>query len=233
MDALDITGYLGQADTPTRIDDANTGYATYDPSWSRWDASGYWAAYKDTYAFTDQATYKVTFTFYGTYLSWVSRTANTQGKAKVTLDGNDAEAVTIDLYSPSTLWKKSVYSTGLLPDDTHTVTIECLGTKNPASWWYSIGVDAFDIMRPTTSQADAGLTVAQPRSLTGGRRKAPPGVCQSGWRQRESLTRCWPHGTLTADKGGSHNPHSEAAPESRVGWQRHVRDSEPGGLHEF
>ncbi len=146
LDALDITGSLDQADAPTRIDDDNATYATYDPAWSRWDNSGYWAAYLDTYAFTDQATYKVTVTFHGTHLSWVSRTANTQGMAKVTLDGNDAEAVTIDLYSPSTLWKKRVYSTGLLTDDTHTVVIECLGTKNPASWWYSIGVDAFDVM---------------------------------------------------------------------------------------
>ncbi len=149
LDALEIAGTLDQAATPTRVDDNDAGYAAYDPAWSRWDASGYWAAYLDTYAFTDQATYKVTVTFHGTHLSWVSRTANTQGKAKVTLDGNDAGAVTIDLYSPSTLWKKRVYSTGLLTDDTHTVVIECLGTKNPASWWYSIGVDAFDVMVTT------------------------------------------------------------------------------------
>ncbi len=149
LDALDIRGYLEQAPQTTRIDDNNAGYATYSPAWSRWDASGYWAAYLDTYAFTDQATYKVTVTFHGTYLSWVSRTANTQGRAKVTLDGNDAGTVTVDLYSPTTIWKKSVYNTGLLDDGTHTVVIECLGAKNPASWWYSIGVDAFDVMVTT------------------------------------------------------------------------------------
>ncbi len=146
LDALDITGSLDQAATPTRIDDNDTSHATYEPAWSRWDSSGYWAAFMDTYAFTDQATYKVTVTFHGNHFSWVSRYSNTQGQAKVTLDGNDAGAVTIDLYSPSTQWKKRVYSTGVLSDDTHTVVIECLGTKNPASWWYTIGVDAFDIM---------------------------------------------------------------------------------------
>ena len=146
LDALDITGYLGEGQQLSRIDDNDSSYCAYDPAWPRWDASGYWAAYQDTYAFTDQTTNKVTVTFHGRYLSWISRTANTQGMAKVTLDGNTAEAQTIDLYSPTTRWKKSVYSTGFLTDDWHTVVIECLGTKNPASWWYSIGVDAFDIM---------------------------------------------------------------------------------------
>ncbi len=152
LDALDILGYLDQAPQTTRIDDNNATYATYAPAWSRWDASGYWAAYQDTYAFTDQDDYEVTVTFHGTHLAWVSRKANTQGKAEVRLyegavnPGNLISTQTIDLYSPSTIWKKRVYSTGMLDDGTYNVVIKCLREKNPASWWYSIGVDAFDVV---------------------------------------------------------------------------------------
>jgi hypothetical protein len=102
----------------------------------------------DTYAYSDQDGAKVTIAFDGTFLSWVSRTSRTQGKARVTLDPGVPGAKTqiVDLYSPSNAWKKTVYSTGLLADGPHTVVIECLREKNWASWWYTIGVDAFDVM---------------------------------------------------------------------------------------
>ncbi len=147
LDTLDITGGLNPASVATKIDDKDADYFTYTPTWPRWDDSGYWAASNDTYTYTDQATYKATFTFNGCFASWITRTANTQGKAKVTLDPGIGEKVSyVDLYSPTTQWKKPVYSTGLLSPGDHTVVIECLGTKNPASWWKSIGVDRFDII---------------------------------------------------------------------------------------
>jgi hypothetical protein len=151
LDSLDVDtgGSLLQAPQTTRIQDDNTTYCTYDPGvWKRWDNSGYWAASMDTYAHSDQDGAKVTVAFDGTFLSWVSRTSNTQGKAQVTLDpGTPGEKTQIvDLYSPSAIWKKNVYSTGLLTDGPHTVVIECLREKNWSSWWYTIGVDAFDVM---------------------------------------------------------------------------------------
>ncbi len=161
VDAFAITGYLEQAQAATKIDDkltdaAGAAYFTYSPgidagasttAWSRWDASGYWAAYQDTYAYTDQLGYKTTFTFDGTFASWVAATSNTKGKALVTLDpGPGQTQTTIDLYSPTTLWKQPVYSTGLLTSGTHTIEIECLYQKNPAAWWYTIDVDRFDVL---------------------------------------------------------------------------------------
>ncbi len=155
IDAFDIAGTLKQSPATTKIDDNDYSYFTYDPGiatgastskWSRWDASGYWAAYEDTYAFTDQAGYKTTFTFDGTYASWIAATSNTKGKAKVTLDGDTANAKTVDLYSPTTLWKQSVYDTGILAPGIHTVEIECLHEKNSKSYWYTIDVDRFDVM---------------------------------------------------------------------------------------
>ena len=67
LDALDVTGYLDQAQATTKIDDGDSSYFAYHPGaasgasttkWSRWDNSGYWAAYQDTYAFTDKLGYK-------------------------------------------------------------------------------------------------------------------------------------------------------------------------------
>ena len=151
LDAFDITGYLEQASAPARIDDNNYAYLAYTPgiaskastwAWSRWDKSGYWAASNDTYAYTDKKGHMVRFTFWGTAASWISCTSNTKGKAKVTLDrGTPGErTTTIDLYSYRTIWKNPVYTTGLLGAGTHTVEIECLREKRPASWWYTIAV---------------------------------------------------------------------------------------------
>ena len=66
--------------------------------------------------------------------------------AKVTVDGKTAEAKTIDLYSPTTLWKQKVYDTGILTPGSHTIEIECLGTKNSKAWYHTIDVDRFDVM---------------------------------------------------------------------------------------
>ena len=94
----------------------------------------------------------MTFTFDGTFASWVAATSKTKGKALVKLyagtvdPGNLVSTTEVDLYSPTTIWKKPVYSTGLLHDGTHTIEIECLGTKNGRSWWHSVNVDRFDFL---------------------------------------------------------------------------------------
>ncbi len=152
LDHLYMFGYLHQAETATKIDDKDDAYCAYrnipGSGWKRWDNSGYWAAYQDTYAYADQQTAKMTFTFDGTFASWVAATSPTRGQALVTLDpGQPGEKIwRIDLYSPTTEWKKSVYSTGIIPDGTHTIEIICLHSKNPASSWYTINVDEFMIL---------------------------------------------------------------------------------------
>ncbi len=160
VDRIDIVGTLLQSPIVTKIDDnvtdaAADAYFTYSPGiaagastsqWSRWDNSNYWAAYQDTYAYTDKVGFKTTFTFTGTYAAWVAATSNAKGKALVTVDGKTAEAKTVDLYSPTTLWKQKVYDTGILAPGTHTVVIECLYKKRAASAWYTIDVDRFDVI---------------------------------------------------------------------------------------
>ncbi len=155
VDGFDILGTLEQSPTLAKIDDKDYAHFTYSPGiaagastsqWSRWDNSGYYAASDDTYAYTDQLGFKTSFTFEGTYASWLACTSNTKGQAKVTVDGDTANAKTVDLYSPTTKWKQKVYDTGILTPGPHTVVIECLGTKNPSSWYHTIDVDRFDAM---------------------------------------------------------------------------------------
>ncbi len=66
------------------------------------------------------------------------------GKARVIVDGGTP--VYVDLYSASDQYKKTVFNTGLLANGSHTLTIECLGTKRPAAKGTYIGVDAFDVI---------------------------------------------------------------------------------------
>ena len=54
--------------------------------------------------------------------------------------------VEIDLYSPTYMQQQPVYSTGLLDDTTHIISINYIDTKNPASTGYMVTVDAFDVM---------------------------------------------------------------------------------------
>lgn len=74
----------------------------------------------------------------------IAKTAPWYGEGVVTLDGR--APVTVDLYSGSTVWKKTVYNTGLLSDGPHTLVIRWLGSKNWRSSGTAVGVDAFDVI---------------------------------------------------------------------------------------
>jgi hypothetical protein len=144
LDALDIVGYLAPA--TTRVQENDTGYCSKGGTWTT--TSGNWAYSGGGYLSTDASGAKITITFTGTYLSWVAKTVSYYGKARVTLEdpaGAKVETI-VDLYSAGTVYKKAVYNTGLLLDGKYTVVIERLGTKNPASYGTSIGVDAFDLI---------------------------------------------------------------------------------------
>ncbi len=66
----------------------------------------------------------------------------------MTLDGG--APIMVDLYTPGDAYKKTIYTTGFLPDVPHTLVIEWTGTKNGAASYYQIGVDAFDIIGTVT-----------------------------------------------------------------------------------
>jgi cell wall-associated NlpC family hydrolase/N-acetylmuramoyl-L-alanine amidase len=86
----------------------------------------------------------ITVSFNGTYLGWITKKSNNYGIASVSLDGG--APVTVDLYSPNTLYQQAVYSTGNITAGAHTLTIEWTGTKNASSSGLYVGVDAFDVL---------------------------------------------------------------------------------------
>ena len=93
-------------------------------------------------------------TFTGTKIDWITSRNTSYGKARVTLDAG--APVDIDLYG-SFAFKQRVWTSGTLPDTTHTLRIDYTGTKNPSSSGYTIGVDAVDVIG--TLQADATVPV--------------------------------------------------------------------------
>jgi SpoIID/LytB domain protein len=149
IDALDLLGSLVPSpDIPPRYeqDDANFSYG------GPWILSTIAAASGGSQQ-TLNSLGSVTVTFTGTYLAWVGKTASYYGKARVTLDGGTP--IMVDLYSPVEAYKQTLYNTGLLAPGAHTVTIEWTGTKNGASSYYQIAVDAFDIVGTVTAAPPA------------------------------------------------------------------------------
>jgi hypothetical protein len=145
LDALDITGYLAKGALTPRLQQ-DSGACAYDYDKSLWTTSYTWSASGGSFASVTAPGAEVTVTFVGPYLAWIARTTPWYGKAKVTLDGDTTNAVTIDLYSPTIVWKKQVYNTGLVDWTAHTLVIECLPDKYWASWGFGMSVDAFDLV---------------------------------------------------------------------------------------
>ena len=86
----------------------------------------------------------VTVTFKGTYLAWIAKKSPAYGIAKVILDKR--APVYVNLYSASTVWKQTVWSTGTLTAGVHTVTISWTGTRSSRATATNIGVDAFEVL---------------------------------------------------------------------------------------
>ncbi len=144
LDAVDVVGTITPSpDIPPRYGEANTNLA-YGGPWSVTSSS----LATDGSLKLLNSPGSVTATFTGTYLAWVTKTAPTCGKAKVTLDGGGSTMV--DLYSAAEANRQIVYNTGFLAPGAHTVTIEWTGTKNGAASNYQIGADAFDVIGTLT-----------------------------------------------------------------------------------
>ncbi len=149
LDAIDVAGTLKVSpDRPPRYeqDDAHFSYG------GPWNTSVIGSASGGSQE-TLNSLGAVTVTFEGTYLAWIGKTASYYGKARVTLDGGTPTLV--DLYSPSEAYQKKLYDTGLLASGPHTVTVEWTGLKNPASYYYQIAVDAFEVVGTLTQAPPA------------------------------------------------------------------------------
>jgi hypothetical protein len=142
LDALDV-GYLVQAPAVTRYQQDNVAF-TYSGTWTT--SATTWLASGGSYTSANVSGAKVVVSFTGPYLAWYAKTAPWYGKATLTIDGDTAHAVTVDLYSSSQLYKKQVYNTGLLANMSHMIIIEWAGAKRAASSGTTIDVDTFDIV---------------------------------------------------------------------------------------
>ena len=150
LDALDINGHLEQAETITRYQQ-DCAMFTYTGTWPTTNTNWYQAS-GASYVSTDETGAAVNVWFYGTYLSWVSRTTPWYGKAVVVVDGGEPQ--TVDLWSSSVKPKQKVFDTGLLGLDSHEVSIYYRGLKRWSSWGTRLNVDAFDILGFASGPAD-------------------------------------------------------------------------------
>jgi hypothetical protein len=133
-DAFLVTGRLLGLHEQTNAD------LQYKGAWTTLytkDASG------ASLAYAGKSGASVTIRFTGLQLTWIAKTGPALGIADVKVDGVDRGSV--DLYSAGAAWKVPVWTTGVLADGAHTVTISWTGTKNAAATGTRIDLDAVDI----------------------------------------------------------------------------------------
>jgi hypothetical protein len=102
---------------------------------------------------------RATLTFTGTGVRWIGFQGPQTGIAKVYLDGT--LVATVDTYLASEVVGAVLYTASGLASGTHTLAIECTGTRNPASSDIFVVVDAFDV-----TSTSAGDSTAPSVSIT-------------------------------------------------------------------
>lgn len=143
------TGADGDSTTSTSLSAERWKTVTYEQDSAGLAYAGGWTnssadgASKRGFIYAEKAGAMMTFHFVGTYCAWVAKTAANYGKASVTID--DRAAVTVDLYSKSTMWRHVVWQTKDLAFGDHTVKIVCLGKKRTAAKGASINVDSIQV----------------------------------------------------------------------------------------
>jgi murein DD-endopeptidase MepM/ murein hydrolase activator NlpD len=100
--------------------------------------------------------------FEGTRLDLIATKAADQGNAWLSLDGGPAVAV--DLYSPTMIPKQAVWSTGVLTQGTHTVSLLRAGESTAAGGGTGVNIDALEVTGKLI-QAPALTTSEQSSSL--------------------------------------------------------------------
>jgi hypothetical protein len=127
-----------------RFDQGNT-LISYLGTWGFNSDAG---AIGGTYAFSPFPGSSAETTFTGTRFDLMTAVGPASGIARITVDGGTP--VLVDLYAPAFAWHQRVWSTGTLTSGTHTVKIECTGSKNASSADVGIIVDAVDVIGTLT-----------------------------------------------------------------------------------
>ena len=108
--------------------------------YDHWEGQTSPSAYNGNYRTNSYAGTDTKFTFTGTSVSWITAKGHKYGQANVLIDG--ASQGTVDLYSPTQQWQVALTYGGLSAGQ-HTIDIQPLGAKNPASAGTDVVVDAF------------------------------------------------------------------------------------------
>jgi Peptidase family M28 len=108
-----------------------------------WSTSSTSLASGGSFRYTNTRGSSVSATFNGTSFTWIAKKSPVYGMARVTLD--DSKVFAVDLYSATTRYGQTVWSTGTLSPGYHTVTIQWTGAKNARATAANIGIDAVDV----------------------------------------------------------------------------------------
>jgi len=77
------------------------------------------------------------------------------GKMNIKVDG--VLRATVDLYSPSDVWRADVYSTGTLLNGNHAITVEWTGSKNASSTNTTVTFDALRVDPGGSASPEGGV----------------------------------------------------------------------------
>ncbi len=96
-----------------------------------------------TARYTTAAGATMTYRFTGTDVALIATRSPARGRARISIDG--AQVKIIDEYAPKTLFRQRVFSAHLAPGK-HTLTVEVLNAKRPASTSTRVNIDAFQVL---------------------------------------------------------------------------------------
>ncbi|NQX05361.1 glycoside hydrolase family 88 protein [Rathayibacter sp. VKM Ac-2856] len=91
-------------------------------------------------AYSTNATATATMTFTGTGVQWISRLSPSGGINEVFLDG--VRVARIDRYSSTTQYRRTVWTSAVLPAGVHTLSIRATADRNPAASGRTLLLDA-------------------------------------------------------------------------------------------
>ena len=148
LDALDVTGTLTQAPSPTTRYEQTDSRLRYLGTWS--NVSG--ASCSGGSQKTINAAGGVYVTFTGTQVGLVATKGSAYGKLKLTLDG--VVQPTVDLYAAAVAYQQKVFTKSGLASAAHTLLVEWAGAKNAAATGTTVNFDAIEILGSLTQAPD-------------------------------------------------------------------------------
>ncbi|WP_031073370.1 putative Ig domain-containing protein [Streptomyces sp. NRRL WC-3742] len=132
--------YGGPALGAAACTDDGSAAITYSAGWSSTGSTGCGSGLDH---WSDSAGATATFSFSGTALTYYGSQSPDNGIAALSIDGGPA--VDVNLYAPAKRLGLPVYTSPVLPDGTHTVTVTVSGRKDPRATNTYVSLDAFAV----------------------------------------------------------------------------------------